>query len=352
MNHPPPRLTVLMAVYNGEKYIRRSMDSILSQTFQNFEFVIVNDGSMDRTREILEDYQRTDNRIIICNQDNRGLIHALNRGCDLSRGEYIARMDHDDISLPQRFEKQLDYLETHPDTGILGTWATLIDSHGTPIGQLRHPASGSLVSWSLLFRNCIAHPSVMMRKSVLKRLNYYNPEARHIEDYDLWSRAVQITQVENLPEILLEYTLHQESVCRIHSKDQHENAVHLVLLPRIEELMGCKPDPEIVQALRRSSLGSAPDNPAQVDALVRLILNLKDCFLNRFSPDAGETVQINKDAGDRLYRLALTSAAHSGFKGLSHFFKAVRCRPGMLLALNFYATLLKSLLRKLRRKNG
>ena len=351
MKNPDPRLTVLMTVYNGDRFIRHAIESVLGQTYRNFEFLIVNDGSTDRSREILEEYRRKDSRIIVCDQDNRGLIHALNRGCRLARGEYIARMDHDDISLPHRFERQVDYLAAHPETGILGTWATLIDSHGTPVGALRYPASGSLVNWSLLFRNCVAHPSVMMRKNVLERLDFYNPAARHIEDYDLWSRAVKLTTVENLPEILLRYTLHQDSTCKQHSETQQENAVRLVMYPRITELIGREPDLETVHALRRLALGAAPDAPAQTDALVQFILNLKDCFLNRTAMRAEEIVQVERDTGERLYCLAVNALTRSTFKGLSHFRKAVRCHPRLLFSLNFYAAAIKNPLRKLRRRN-
>ena len=117
-----PLVSVVMSVYNGEKFLRESVESILSQTFKDFEFIIINDGSKDQTEKILNEYESLDTRIILVNQKNEGLTKALARGCKLAKGKYIARQDVDDVSTPKRIEKQVDYLSNHQENVLIGTW--------------------------------------------------------------------------------------------------------------------------------------------------------------------------------------------------------------------------------------
>src|SRR5215831_13102998 len=125
-----PCVSVVLPVYNGEKYLAEALDSILQQTFNDYELIVIDDGSTDRSSAIIESYVKKDRRVIVHRQDNCGLIMSLNQGSSLARGKYIARMDADDVSLPQRLEKQLDYLEQRPDIGLLGTWIQDIGPNG------------------------------------------------------------------------------------------------------------------------------------------------------------------------------------------------------------------------------
>ncbi|HAS7841575.1 TPA: glycosyltransferase family 2 protein, partial [Vibrio cholerae] len=117
-----PKISVVMSVYNGEKYLGEAIDSILKQTFSDFEFIIINDGSTDKTLEIIKSYMKKDDRIVLVSRENKGLIVSLNEGLDLAKGQYIARMDADDISIKSRFEKQIEFLDSNPDIGVCGTW--------------------------------------------------------------------------------------------------------------------------------------------------------------------------------------------------------------------------------------
>ena len=165
-----PKVTVLMSVYNGEKHLREAIDSILNQTFGDFEFLIINDGSTDRTADILQSYQ--DSRIkIIHNEKNIGLTKSLNKGLKLAKGEYLARMDADDISYPNRLEVQYEYMEKNPNVGIVGSWNDVIDDIGNTIGFWKCNYSSEEIYYILNFRNCLTHCSVLFKKElVINRL--------------------------------------------------------------------------------------------------------------------------------------------------------------------------------------
>jgi len=195
------KVTVLMAVYNGEKYLRESIDSILNQTFTNFEFLIINDGSTDKTLEILKSY--SDLRIkIINNKENIGLIKSLNKGLKIAKGKYIARMDADDISEPERFEKQVEFLNTNPSIGVVGINSIVIDEEGNIVSKLARPISHNKIIAKILSENQMVHSSLMLRKNLLEKYGYYNEEAILVEDYELLLRLFTVTKLANLPNYL------------------------------------------------------------------------------------------------------------------------------------------------------
>ncbi|GHU05641.1 hypothetical protein FACS1894205_5940 [Alphaproteobacteria bacterium] len=200
-----PKVSVLLPAYNAEKYIAEAIQSILDQTFTDFEFIIINDGSKDNTVKIIRQF--VDPRIIfIDNEQNSGLIAALNQGLDLARGEYIARMDADDISLPTRFAKQVAFMDANQDVGVLGSW---VQWFGDDCGE-RVLRRDSAVGFFEVLRDCpVAHPTVMLRKSVFDKYDLrYDSDYVNCEDYELWSRAIYYTKIVNLPEILLKYRRH------------------------------------------------------------------------------------------------------------------------------------------------
>ncbi|MCE3259890.1 MAG: glycosyltransferase [Bacteroidetes bacterium] len=199
-----PKISVILPVYNAEKYIAEAITSILSQTFSNFELIVVNDGSNDRSEEIILSFK--DDRIVYLRQKNAGLAATLNKGISLANGEYIARQDNDDISLPERLEKQLNFLEEHKEVSLLGTWAEIIDEQGRSTGRFhRHHASDSYLKFFLLFDNPFVHSSVMFRKESVKQIGAYNVSPELFEDYNLWSRLARVSRVANLQLPLLKY---------------------------------------------------------------------------------------------------------------------------------------------------
>jgi len=203
------KVSVLMAVYNGEKYLREAIDSILSQTFTDFEFIIVDDGSTDASVEIINTY--LDRRIrLVRNDRNLGLAVSLNKGLDIALGEYVARMDCDDISLPVRLATQVAYMDAHPEVGACGTWAIDIDATGKEIRERKTPVGKQLENryW---IPSPIIHPSAMIRFAELTDLRY-DSEIRYAQDYDFWLRIRARYQLSNLSKYLLLYRVHNESV--------------------------------------------------------------------------------------------------------------------------------------------
>jgi glycosyltransferase involved in cell wall biosynthesis len=197
-----PTVSILLPVYNGAAYLRESLESMLQQTHHDFELIIIDDGSRDESAEIIQSVN--DDRIRFYKQDNRGLAATLNRAIELSRGEYLARQDQDDVSLPQRLEKQLRYLVSHPHCGLVGTWAEIVSGKQKTGRVHRHAAENYCLKFDLLFDNPFVHSSVMLRKSAVASVGMYStdPSRQPPEDYELWSRLSRKWEVSNIPEVL------------------------------------------------------------------------------------------------------------------------------------------------------
>ncbi len=225
-----PKISVVMPVYNGEKYLNQAIDSILAQTFTDFEFIIIDDGSTDNSLAIIKAYQ--DSRLKLHqNKQNLGLVATLNRGLDLAKCEYIARMDCDDISLPDRFAKQVNFLDNHPHISLVGSSVRIIDGENNLGMVAEMPTSHYLIKWSLQFYCPIMHPTVMYRRESIIQLNGYSSqlilgrEKYSGEDYDLWRRLSNTSQLANLPEVLLLLRKHNHNVTKVHFDEHMTNSV-------------------------------------------------------------------------------------------------------------------------------
>lgn len=204
-----PVISVLLPIYNDSKTVAQSVRSILDQTFRDFELVVVDDGSSDNTPQIVDSFD--DPRIrLIANGSNLGLAPTLNRAIGISRGEYLARQDADDIALPHRLESQIAFLRSHPEVAMVGSRVIIIDENGLEKGSWDYPPVDDVdIKWSLLFRNPFIHSSVMMRRAVLDRTGLYTEDPvifrAFVEDYELWSRINQVAKSANFKEPLLKY---------------------------------------------------------------------------------------------------------------------------------------------------
>jgi glycosyltransferase involved in cell wall biosynthesis len=197
-----PAVTVLMAVYNGADRLPPAVESVLTQVFTDFEFLIVDDGSTDATPDRLA--ALTDPRVRIVRQDNQGLAVALNTGLRQARGRYIARMDDDDLCRPERLERQVAFMESRPEVAACGTW--VLARGGAREQVWRFPVDPDEIRCHLLFHSVLPHPSVMLRHDAVRRFDLYYDEAfRYAQDYELWQRASAHVRLANLPEPLLEY---------------------------------------------------------------------------------------------------------------------------------------------------
>jgi glycosyltransferase involved in cell wall biosynthesis len=215
-----PSITVVLPVYNGGAFLGKAIESILNQTYRDFEFILINDGSKDGSKQVIDNYAAKDNRIIAVHQENAGLVTTLNRGIAMAKAPFIARMDADDVALPERFAAQIDYMNKHPEIAVLGTSIRLIDENDAPITDILYPASPKDVAKEVLRGSPLAHPTVMMRKAILDEAGGYNQLYNHGEDYELWLRLSEKYQMANLPEIYLLYRQHPHKVSFQYSRDQ------------------------------------------------------------------------------------------------------------------------------------
>lgn len=215
-----PQVSVVLPVRNGARWLPEALDSIRSQSFTGWELVAIDDGSTDPTPAILADGASRDGRIRVIRQDALGLIAALNRGLAEARGPLIARLDADDRALPERFDRQVRYLETHPSVGLLGSWAREIDESGNRRGTLRPPTLPEDIDRLLMNANPFVHSSVMFRADAARRLGGFRPAFRAAEDYDLWLRIAEVARLANLPEVLVEYRMHGGNVTSLNATRQ------------------------------------------------------------------------------------------------------------------------------------
>ena len=211
-----PLVSVVLPVYNAENYLKEAIDSILNQTYENFELIVIDDGSKDHSLEIISNYK--DKRIkVLDNEKNHGIVYTLNKGIENSTGKYILRMDADDISLPDRIEKQVEFMERHPDIGIC---AGLAETFGALNGKAYLPAiTSDEVKCSLLFDTTLAHPTVIMRSHILREhhLRYQNYIA---EDYMMWVLALDYCKLYVLPKVVLKYRVTEKSLTAVLNKKE------------------------------------------------------------------------------------------------------------------------------------
>lgn len=260
-----PYLSVIMAVYNGAAHLAQAVASVLNQTYADFEFIIVDDGSTDATPKILADFAARDARIrIVNNEPNIGLTTSLNHAWDLAQGHVIARMDADDICLPDRFSRQIAFLDHHPAAALCGTWVQTINEHGETGTIWQYPTAPTEIQFALLFGNVIAHPSVMLRKAQFEKATLrYNPAFQRAQDYELWLRAADVLALANLPQALLQYRVSSSQISQQHRAAQA--AASAQSYTRRLQQLGLAPTPDELALHHRLFTGAVPCD----DALLR-----------------------------------------------------------------------------------
>jgi len=212
MSTSTPAISVLMPVYNAGRFLAPAVESILAQTFADFELIAIDDGSRDGSTEVLAQLAARDARVRVLTQENRGIVATLNRALELARAPLVARMDADDLSRPDRFAKQVAYLREHPEIAVLSGAMDVIDESGAFLHTAVFPTGPDAVASELLRRSCVCHPAVMARADVLRSVAGYRRNAQHAEDYDLWLRVAEVGRIANLPDVLLSYRLHSQTI--------------------------------------------------------------------------------------------------------------------------------------------
>ena len=203
-----PEVSVVMSVYNGERYLRESVESVLAQTFTDFELIVINDGSTDASREILAEFETHDSRLRVIDQENQGLTRALILGCAEARGRYVARQDADDLSVPIRFATQLPYLQRHPEVALLSCSTRFIGPEGERLWELQSPDCNKLATSRLRcldldrLQGVNGHGSTMFRRADYLHVGGYRWQFRYAQDLDLWLRLTDLGQLAFVPEVL------------------------------------------------------------------------------------------------------------------------------------------------------
>jgi len=297
-----PRLSVVLPAYNAEKTIRRAIESILNQTFKDFELIVINDGSIDRTAEIISSY--TDKRINFVNLDkNEGLVSALNRGLKLSRGEFIARQDADDESLLNRFTRQLNVIESDEELGVVGAATLLRTETGRVVGSYKYPDDSTLAEWQAIFKTPVAHSTVMLRKSIIEAAGAYSGEYKYAEDFELWTRVARVGKIISLKEPLVYYAISEGGESQRNRNLQDDR--HVSIAQRsIESLVGEELDSKIVRALTLA-VDRADEFLSINGALesIRCMRQIRDCYLSGLEDPLKDRNTINSDYRDRVMRL-------------------------------------------------
>lgn len=240
------QITVLMPIYNAEKYVRESIESILNQTFTDFDILAIDDGSTDNSAEIIQSF--SDERVIyLKNEQNLGIVKTLNRGLDLINSPYIIRMDSDDICLPTRFEHQLSFMNDHPEVVVCGTSTKVFKDSGETRNQIVETSS-KRIRTQLLFEAAIMHPTVIMRNEVIQKENYrYDSRHKSTEDLGMWQKIAMKYEVANIPSIELEYRDNEFGITRTSEKNKKAfDESHMVVYRDLFDGLGLSyADPEV-----------------------------------------------------------------------------------------------------------
>ena len=245
-----PTVSIVMPVYNAAPYLEEALRSMLKQRFTDLECIVINDGSTDDSEAVVRSFR--DPRLhYLANDGNRGLVYTLNRGIDEAHGKYIARMDGDDISLPDRLEEQVSYMNSHPEVDVLATVVKLIDPHGNPTGywkEDRENVTADAIRAMLPVNNCIAHPSVLMKAEVLRAFRYLHSQAQ-AEDYDLWLRLLSAGKtIHKLEKPLLLHRILPGSFTRKRQKNVFFKLAETKLRFALGELRSGKRNAVVVRA--------------------------------------------------------------------------------------------------------
>jgi hypothetical protein len=276
---PIPDVSVVLSVRNGGSDLPKAIDSILAQTFTNFELIAINNGSTDGTRSYLDSI--ADPRVRVFHQADAGLAAALNRGISLAQGRYVARQDHDDLADPSRIAKQVDFLDAYPEHGLVGTRAEIWIGD-TPSGRFHdHPTADDILRFDLLFNNPFVHSSVMVRKAALDRVGVYttDPARQPPEDYELWSRISRHFRVANLAERLTVYREVPSSMSRASAQ------------PFLQKLV------TISSENLAHATGAA--QPEQVHIDIAALIHGAEAWVSP-KPDAGRMSSVIAEAGRRI----------------------------------------------------
>lgn len=322
-----PLVSVVTSVYNEMPWLPVAIESVLSQTFTDFEFLLVDDGSKNGCPEALDDYEQRDARIRVIRKENGGQVWGLNRGLAEARGAYVARLDADDLMYPTRLAKQVTYLDTHPDVALVGSQVDLAAPTGTT--RWDTPTEPHVARWTLLVQNCFMGGGVMFRTDVVRALGGYEPTAEYTEDYDLWMRIAESHEVVNLPEVLSWFNnLRTNNGSTLHAQRQERVAQRVMADGMRRYVPDALPETldDLIGLLRYEGL--RPARPGRVEARISaaaaLLSALHRAFLRRHQPPRAAAAAIRRDVQKRFVLLRWALIQKGGVAALGRLH-----RPGV-----------------------
>lgn len=321
-NETNPKVSVVMCVWNGEEHLSAAINSILGQTFNNFEFIIVNDGSTDETGKVLSLFASQDSRIrILENSQNLGQSYSKNRGISIARGEYIAMMDADDWCDPHRFDLQVDFLDMNPDISVLGTDYLIFREDKSGSHLMKTANVPGLLRWDFIFHCAICQASVMMRRCLFSKQGYhYLENLRTAADFELWTRIIQTNKIANLNQTLYFYRWHSDNISVRKADDQKKNT-NDVIRRQVNQYIGEDISENLIEGIKWPK---KIKNISDARSVVTLYLKLLDST-ESWSLNEEEYSAVTKDFLNKLNTTA----------------KAVHKHPLMLINGKFLSSFLK-----------
>ena len=310
-----PRVSVIMAAYNSGHYIAEAIQSILNQYWGAFELIVTCDPSQDNTLDIVKHYADLDSRIIVLSHEQRlGPAESMNRAIKVARGELIAILDSDDVSLPTRLQKQVEYLDSHPDIGVLGTGIEIIDSRGKHWATHHPPTDVNTVRWIMLLGDCIANSSAMIRADIFRQVGLYNIDDN--TDDDFWARALLATKITNMPDVLLQYRVWGGSGSSTRMAQTEKAAISTMQL-KVKSLLDIDLSSETATVMRNLVTGRRIYSLEHIKEASDLLNGLYWAYTKKYPLNNAEIDQINQDVSTKLCLLAFWAGRLSFTKGLA-----------------------------------
>ena len=337
----PPRVSVLMAVYNGDRYLAEALDSLLAQTLTDFELVVVDDASTDGTAAILDDYAGRDGRLVVLrNDENRQLAASLNRGLTACRAPLVARADADDVYAPERLERQVAFLDSHPDVGVLGSAFHTMDPDGRHRSTKSYATDHATIRARQLFMTSLLHPSVMFRADVVRSVGGYDETYWTAQDSDLWTRLRDRTQFANVPDVLVRYRTHRESILGTRGEAGRKLSVSVPRHALSEVLQRALGDDELdaVVTLYRGSPAMESD---EVILGLPLLMEVLDRVKETEPASAAQFVR--HEAADSILRQVWSHGRLDRPAHRAVLVSALRLNPRLLLSRRVFRALPKAL---------
>jgi glycosyltransferase involved in cell wall biosynthesis len=319
-----PRVSVITCVYNGERFLRRAIESILGQSFGDFEYWLVDDCSTDHSRDIIRSYLHDPRVHLLSTPGNVGTYAAANLALERARAGYVARMDADDLSLPRRLEMQVAFLDTHRNVGLLGSAYQAIDEEGALVDRSDPIVIGCRdLRWTLLFRNCIVHSTVMYRREIAARVGYY-PTGRYGRDYDLWLKMSQITEIAQLPVVTVQYRINRRGITAT-QRQARDTVWRELRLRELAALLGRPADDPLVVGFARRA-GSDEYTPetltfSDLDWEQRFVSSLVEPFIARYGYSGPDRASIRTLARDYSFWLVRWREAEAPLWAMSIYLR-------------------------------